>query len=59
MDDLKNKAVEAVTALFDAKASMVISDASNGDISWGELGDKLVWLNKKQDTINDIIDVCW
>lgn len=59
MDDLKNKAVEAVTALFDAKASMVISDASNGDISWGELGDKLVWLNKKQDTINDIIGECW
>lgn len=59
MDDLKNKAVEAVTALFDAKASMVISDASNGGISWGELGDKLVWLNKKQDTINDIIGECW
>lgn len=59
MDDLKNKAVEAVTALFDAKASLVISDANNGDISWGELGDKLVWLNKKQDTINDIIDECW
>ena len=59
MDDLKNNAVEAVTALFDAKASLVISDANNGDISWGELGDKLVWLNKKQDTINDIIDECW
>ena len=59
MDDLKNKAVEDVTALFDAKASLVISDASNGDISWGELGDKLVWLNKKQDTINDIIGECW
>ena len=59
MDDLKNKAVEAVTALFDAKAGVVISDANNGDISWGELGDKLVWLNKKQDTINDIIDECW
>lgn len=59
MDDLKSKAVEAVTALFDAKASLVISDANNGDISWGELGDKLVWLNKKQDAINDIIDECW
>ena len=59
MDDLKNKAVEAVTTLFDAKASLVISDANSGDISWGELGDKRVWLNKKQDTINDIIDECW
>lgn len=59
MDDLKNKAVEAVTALFDAKASLVIADTNRGDISWGELGDKLVWLNKKQDTINDIIDECW
>ena len=53
------RVVEAVTALFDAKASLVISGANNGDISWGELGDKLVWLNKKQDTINDIIDECW
>ena len=59
MDDLKNKAVEAVTALFDAKASLVIADANSGDISWGELGDTLVWLSKKQDTINDIIDECW
>lgn len=59
MDDLKNKAVEAVTALFDAKASLIIADANAGGISWGELGDALVWLNKQQDSVIDAIDECW
>lgn len=59
MDDLKNKAVEAVTALFDAKASLIITCANAGDISWGELGDTLVWLNKQQDSVIDAIDECW
>lgn len=58
MDDLKNKAVEAVTALFDAKASLIITDANAGNISWGELGDTLVWLNKQQDSVIDAIDEC-
>lgn len=59
MDDLKNKAVEAVTALFDAKASLVITDANSGRISWGELADTLGWLLKQQDAVIEAIDECW
>lgn len=59
MDDLKNKAVEAVTALFDARASLIITGANAGNISWGELGDTLVWLSKQQDSVIDAIDECW
>ena len=56
MDDLKQKAIDAVVDLFDKKAALIIADANSGNISWGELGDSLVALNKDEDNIIDTIE---
>lgn len=56
MEDLKQKAIDTVVDLFDRKAALIIADANGGNISWGELGDSLVALNKDEDNIIDTIE---
>lgn len=56
MDDLEQKAIDAVVDLFDKKAALIIADANAGNISWGELGDSLVTLNKDEDLLIDTIE---
>lgn len=56
MDDLRQKAIDAVVDLFDKKAALIIADANAGNISWGELGDSLVALNKDEDLLIDTIE---
>lgn len=56
MDDLEQKAIDAVVDLFDKKTALIIADANAGNISWGELGDSLVALNKDEDLLVNTIE---
>lgn len=56
MDDLKEEAIRAVVRAFDKKAALIIADANAGNISWGELGDSLVALNKDEDLVVSTIE---